>query len=421
MAKAKFDRNSLRGTSLDVIQEQNKEIASSSKKRDYLQIKEGTNKIRFFPAHPDSDPKNRYAQQKFVAWLPYKNNEDKVVNRSYLNARAHGGQEKDLIEEFVKVAVELIQSSSLSTKEKGVKLNALSDYKTGVKHQGKYLAYAEDISSGDRGLIEISYGVKKKLDAISTAEVEEEPDGADVISDPNEGYAITIKYDKSKPNNDKYSVQLGRKISPVSDESLDWWFDEDSLVEILHNNVNYHKGIIDSIKSGLEIYDETHDLGVVDSEEFEAIFNELRKALPDAPERDDNGSSSDSDSGDDDAEEVVLGEMTKAELKQFVMDAGLEIKVGRKDTEDDILDKIEDETGLTDENYPSDLSEVETDKGDDVESDDDDEVFEDEKDEEEVPEVEEKKTSRTRNRNVEEPEDVEAPTRRTRRSRRERK
>ena len=358
---AKFDRSSLKGTSLNVIQEQNKEIATSSKKRDYIQIKEGSNKLRVFPAHPDSDPKDRYSQKKTVAWLPYKNDEDKVSNRSYLNARLHAGQQKDLVEEFVRVAVELIQNNkSLTTKDKASRLNALSDYKTGVKHQGKYLAYVEDMATGDKGLIEFSYGVKKKLDAISLAEIEEDPDSADVISDPNHGYGITIKYDKSKPNNDKYSVQLGRKIAPVSDESLNWWFDEDSLVEILHTSVNYHQGIIDSVKSGLEIYDEANDLGVVNSEEFLTVFKDLRSELPAAPIRDDNGVGGNSSNEDDNesAEEKILGDHTKDELKKFIIEADLDIRINRKDTVDDVLDKIEVETGLTEVNYPSDLSEV---------------------------------------------------------------
>jgi len=359
--KAKFDRSKLKGTALNVIQEQNKEIASSSKKRDYVQIKEGTNKLRVFPAHPESDGElDRYAQKKTVVWLPYKNDDGKISNRSYLNARLHAKQAKDLAEEYHRVAVEQLQSDkSLKTDDKASKLNALSDYKTGIKHQGKYLAYVEDTVGGDRGLTEFSFGVKKKLDAISLAEVEEDPTSADVISDPNDGYGITIKYDKSKPNNDKYSVQLGRKITPVSDESLDWWIEEDSLVDILHTNVNYHQGVIDSVRDGLAIYDKEQKLGVINSDEFLAIFEELRSALPAAPIRDDNGGGTSSSSNtEDEAEEKLLGDMDKSELKQFILDAELDVRVIRSNSVDDVLDMIEVETGLTEENYPSDLSEV---------------------------------------------------------------
>ena len=409
-AKAKFDRSQLKGTSLNVIQEQNKEIASSSKKREYVQIKEGTNKFRVFPAHLDSDPKDRYAQKKTVVWLPYKNDDGKISNRSYLNAVLHAGQEKDLAEEFQRVAVELIQADkSLTTKDKGLKLNGLSDYKTGIKHQGKYMAYVEDTSTGDRGLIEFSYGVKKKLDAISLAEIEEDPDSPDVISDPNEGYGITIKYDKSKPNNDKYSVQLGRKKAPVSDESLAWWFEEDSLVEILHTSVNYHKGIIDSVMAGLKIYDEDNELGVVDSDEFLAIFDELKSALPEAPVRDDNGVGTGSSiNTEDEAEEKLLGDMDKAELKQFILDAELDIRVIRSNTVDDLLDMIETETDLTEENYPSDLSEIAS----PVEK-EEEEVFE--KEEEVVEEP--VKPARKRGKAATEEVAEEKPSRRSRRSR----
>lgn len=416
--KSRFDRKSLKGTSLKVIQEQNNEIASSSKKREYLKIKEGTNKIRIFPAHPNSDEKDRYAQKKYVAWLPYKNDEGKISSRSYMNAKVHAGQKKDLIEEYVRVATEIIQvDKSLTTKDKAEKLNSLVDFKKGIGHQGKYLAYAEEVGSGNRGLIEFTFGVKKKLDAISLAEIEEDSTAPDVISDPNEGYILTIKYDTTKTNTEKYSVQLGRKVTPVSDESLDWWFEEDSIYEILHGNVNYHQGIIDSIKSGLEIYDEKNDLGIVNSNEFLDVFKELRAELPEAPQRDGDSGGSNISSDDDEAEEdeKTLGEHSKDELKKFIIEADLDIKIYRKDTVEDALEKIEFETGLTDLHYPSDLSEIS--ESPKVE---DDSAFEEDEEEGEYEKT--NKSDRTRHSKTEVvEEDVEEnepkKSRRTRRSR----
>jgi len=399
----KFDRSQLKGTSLKAIKEQNAEIAYTSdrKKRDYLSIEEGTNKFRILPAHPESDPKNRYAQQKYACWLPFfKKDEDgnltdKVGNRPFLNARVHGGQEKDVIEEFIKAATKVIQSDdSLTTKEKGDKIKSLSDFKTGIKHQSKYICYATRIGGEEgenRGILELSNGIKKKLDEISLAEYEEDPEGDDIISDPESGVVITIKYDKSKPNTEKYSVQQGRKASPISDEDLEWWFEEDSLVEILHNSVKYDQGTLSRALEGLKIYDEDYDLGVYDSEEFKSVANELKSILP---ESENGGGSSEADTSapTSSSKKKTLGEMTKAELKEWILAEDLDVRVVRKDTEEDILEMIEVETGLTSEDYPSCFDGEAPTKSDDKPFEDDEE--ENESEEEKVEEEEEETTTR---------------------------
>ena len=398
---AKFDRSQLKGTSLSAIKEQNNEIAYSNdrKKRDYLSIDEGTNKFRILPAHPESDPKNRYSQQKYASWLPYfkKDEEgnftDKKGNRPFLNARIHAGQEKDIIEEFIKSATKIIQSSDdLTTKEKGEKIKALSDFKTGIKHQSKYVCYATKVGDDERGLLELSNGIKKKLDDISLAEYEEEPDGDDIISDPESGVVITIKYDKSKPNTEKYSVQQGRKVTPISDEDLEWWFAEDSLVEILQNSVIYNQATIDRALESLKIYDEDLELDVINSDEFQAIAQEIKSVLPESDNKSDDSSSSDTPSEPSKKKKKKLKDMSKEELKQWILDEDLDIRVVRKDTEEDILDMIEVELGLTGDDYPEVSDEPKKES-----SDDDEEAFEEEvKEEEEKKPSEERRTRRTR-------------------------
>lgn len=358
MSERKFDRSQLKGTALNVIDEQNKSISSnSSKKREYVQIEEGTNKFRIFPAHPETDPKNRYAQPKYVSWLPYykKDEEgnvtDKLSNRPFLNARVHANQELDIVEEFIKAATKVIQSnSSLTTKEKGEKIKSLSEFQNGIKPQGKFVCYAKKEGGDDKGLLELSYGIKKKLDAISLAEYEEDPSAPDVISDPNDGYIVTIKYDKSKPNNEKYSVQLGRKVSKISDEDLDWWFEEDSLTHILHDSVVYNQGTISRALESLKIYDELNDLNVYDSSEFQDIASELKAVLPEVEGDDSNESSDDTPKAS--TEKKKLGEMTKAELKEWILEEDLDIRVMKRDTEEDVLEAINVETGLTADDYP---------------------------------------------------------------------
>ena len=100
--------------------------------------------------------------------------------------------------------------------------------------------------------------------------------------------------------------------------------------------------------------------------------------------------------------------MDKAELKQFILDAELDIRVIRSNTVDDLLDMIETETDLTEENYPSDLSEIAS----PVEK-EEEEVFE--KEEEVVEEP--VKPARKRGKAATEEVAEEKPSRRSRRSR----
>ena len=375
--KAGFDISKLKGTDLSTIKEQNDEIkTSSSKKRDYLSINDGSNKFRFFPAHPDSDPKSRYAQRKWVVWVQIMDREGKnLVNRSFLNAKVHAGQEKDLVEEYHKLATSQLQSDdSLSSAEKMAKIKDLSDFGKGIKHQAKYLAYAIDTTKkvdeeGRRGLVEISTGIKKQLDKISLAEIEEEPDGADIISDPTEGVTITIKRDPKAPNTERYSVSQGRKAVEITQEDADWWIEEDSLTDMLVKNISYHKGTLKDLLEGVCNYDEKYDIGVSDTDEFMEIYDSISEKLEDAPVYDDNSSSTPSSSTKSESKEraprkvkKTLGEMSKSELKEFIMDSDLDVRVLRKDTVEDVLSAIEIECDLTADNYPSDLGDSPSDE-----------------------------------------------------------
>lgn len=407
MANAKFDRSQFKGTDLKTIKQQNNEISSGGfKKRDYVEIKEGVNKFRFLPSHPESDKDNRYAQEKWVSWLPYykKDEEGNVTktlgNRPFLNARVHAKQKLDIVEQFISTAAQVISSSSLSTKEKKTKLDGLSDFQKGIKPQGKFVAYALKLDSSaknveSKGLIELSYGIKKKLDAISLAEYEEDPSGADIISCIDEGVVITIKYDKSKPNNEKYSVNQGRKALPIDEEQLEWFSEEDSLTEILHNSVVYNKGTFERAMESLKVYDKLNELDVFDSEEFQSAAKSIKAVLPDAPVRDDEGEDEEDSS---DFKSKKLGDMSRAELKEFIDEEDLDIRVLKKTEIETVLEMIETETGLTSDDY-ADLSKADSD------SDDEDEVFEDddvendaskEEDDEEEEEEEKPRSRRSR-------------------------
>lgn len=374
--KKRFTLKDLKGTKAAAVAEQAEEIKSKGKgkKQEYLQIEEGVNRVRIMPCHPDTDPKNLYAQKREVSWLPFRKEDGSLGRRPVMNAVTHGGQEKDIVACYVRMAPEFIKADrSASSKDKAKKIDALTDFKNGIAPKGSYLMYAkkEEKDKVVRGLLEVTYGVKRKLDALSISDLEEDPEVIDPISDPIDGSVVKITYSPSESNNNKYTVVLDRKASQLTEEDVDWLNDQTPLYEMLVDV--YHKGHFDKAVEGLEIYDEQHGIGLFHQDEFQDLISELRSQLPDAPEREDEEDEGDAKPG---RKGKRLEDMDRGELKQFILDNELDIRVTRKMTEEDILEAIEEELGF----LPEYADEVDgAGKADPVDFDDEEEEEEDER------------------------------------------
>jgi hypothetical protein len=348
--KKKFGLDDLRGAKQAAVKEQAREIESTGggKKQEYIDLEEGTNKIRVFPAHPDTDPDNLYAQKRVVSWVPFKKDDGKESRRPVENAKIHGGQEKDIIEEYIKFATEAIKSDrKLSSKDKAKKLDALTDFKNGLAPKGGYQLYAKKEDKDGkvvRGILEVTYGIKRKMDTVATSELEENPEAIDPIADPIEGSFLKITYDSKKDNNNKYTVVLDRKTSTLTEEDVEWLNEQKPLTELLTNV--YNKRHFEKAVTGLELYDEKNGIGAFDTDEFQDLISELKALVPDAPERG-------GDNEDSDTERVKLVDMDRNELKQFILDNEIDVQVTRKMEDEDILDAIEEALGFLPE-YPED-------------------------------------------------------------------
>ena len=340
---SKFDRKAWKGTKLETVKEQSEEIKSSGGegKVPNLKIEEGTNRFRMFPAHPGTDEKNRYSQANTISWVPFVKDDGKETRIPIKNARIHGGQEADVIETYRKIAVEIIKGDgTLSAKDKASLIDIMTDWKTGISPKTSYVAYAKK-KDGDnwvRGLFEYTYGVHKDLLDESLVDFDEEPDGADVVSDPDEGCIVTIKYSpKEKNPNDKYKTSIGAKSTlALEDEDFEWLEEQKPLTELLFGEGVYHQGTFDRAMKGLQLYDEKHEIGVFDEDEFQEAAAELRALLPEAPSRDSDSSS------DDSSDEKSLEDMSRKELKQYILDNNLDVKVTRGMKDDEIIDAIDD-------------------------------------------------------------------------------
>lgn len=366
--KRKIDRGAWKGASVTAIKEHNDELKSSGfddGRVPTLKIESGKNTFRIFPAHPGSDPDNLYYKPLKQIWLPYVTKDDKKTSLPHKNARVHYGQEFDIVEQYLKVATELIPAdNSLSSKEKAELLDLLADYKKGLKFNNNFASYAKKIVGDkvERGLLEISKARQEELNTESTVEVDSNPDGIDIISDPDEGRDVIIQYNPDeKDNKKKYKTTLGRKDTPLDDDDFAWLEEQEPLVDYLNNADDYHQGAFDKTVKGLELYDQKNGIGIFDTPEFKDIVSEIRSTLPESP----YGESEDGEEG------IPFEDMTRAELKQWIMDNEVDVRVKRGMDEDDILNAIEEELGYLPELSTSKLEPGKDDQDEDEKEDED--------------------------------------------------
>ena len=141
----------------------------------------------------------------------------------------------------------------------------------------------------------------------------------------------------------------------------------------------------------LKVYDKLNELDVFDSEEFQSAAKSIKAVLPDAPVRDDEGEDEEDSS---DFKSKKLGDMSRAELKEFINEEDLDIRVLKKTEIETVLEMIETETGLTADDY-ADLSKADSDSDDEG---DGDEVFEDDDVENDASKEEEEEEEKPRSR-----------------------
>lgn len=348
METPKIDRSQFKATSVaETVQADEQIDAMTNTKKgtaDYLDIKSGTgeHKYRIYPPHPDDGGK-LYAVPKAVHWIPkqmpkkddkgnyIKDDKDKLIlewrEGPIFNARVHGNQEKDLIEEYAafakKIAEETIFDSSEKKKDEDLRkaflepvIGSPRNFTPGApkpKHSGiiplrqTWVMYAHELIEtfdSDKkpklikkfGRLEIGKSVKDRLNKISASESSSEPLGTDPYTNLDEGRAIKIKYDAvagKKNANDYYSTELyapviagsGGRITlyPITDEDLIHFGTQTSLQKMFVNC--YDTKTFQQVLEGLKYFDDKNEIGVFGYEEFMDIADKILSTLPQAEEK----------------------------------------------------------------------------------------------------------------------------------------
>lgn len=340
---------------------------------EYLKLEDGkTLKIRIFPAR-EGDP-NFYVPRK-AYWLTL-TGDNGTYRGTVLDSRFHGGFGMDIVDEYVKFAKKMYANNP----EKITAITATGPKAENLLPTYSWLAYAGVVPAPDSDDIcrakiwEFKKMVRDALNKLALTEDVDEPITVDPFSDVDEGWPVLAKYN-SKPNKKKgeeyYEVSLPKKPKayPLTDEELEYFIGLPLLTEVVGVATlrNFERAL-----DGLQNFDEDHELGLFEDDDWMAIVEEVRaqfgesadadaeekpakkksdkkpapakKAKP-APEPEDDEEDDEEEEASDDEEEAddsgdEFDGMDRAELKQYIREHELEIKVYKQTTDDQLREQI---------------------------------------------------------------------------------
>ena len=324
-------KDKFKATSMDVIKNQKElvnQVAGERKQKvDYIEIEDGVNKIRIFPAHPG---KSSYIYPRSVYWVPAKCWIDEdgkeiynpkpdyikekklkqvVRNKPVFNAKVHAHDKKyDIIDSYIKIAKQCILEIK-DDKRRTELLEKLYHWKNGIPLKTSWISYAKKIKAGgaDFGYLELTPGTKDKLDDLSIQEEASEAISVDPFTDPETGLVVQINYNsKAKKAADYYKVNFSLKgvsleMNPLTEEELEVFINRAPLEDILVNS--YRKSDFVLALNGVQMFDEANGIGAFENEEFLELAEKLADIYPEKEAKEETETIISTD--DDDAPEIA--------------------------------------------------------------------------------------------------------------------
>lgn len=364
-----FDRSKYAATSVATLKEQSQAAESVVKnggyeKTEYHKHDEGENIYRLYPAHPDAKTQ-AFAFVRVTHFIecevPTQDKKGTEFKKKHIfNARTHGGYPKDVIEEYINLAKQMLVAQNLSAATLKKRLEPIEDYKLGIKPQAKWMMYADKMLPGKAvagkatysavfGILELSQAQKDRLNVISQNEGANEVIATDPFTDPDTGRAVIIrkklKDDKGQAvaPKDMYAVELDAtadkqtfkvRMFPLSDEQLEA-FTAKELLEKRFTDC-YKRADFERAVAALELFDSKHEYGVTGSEEWNLLINELDQMVPE-----DGAEGEGEEEGDG---SVPRGDkfsrMTRDDLKTFIRVEKLGIIPSQSMTDDVLRDLV---------------------------------------------------------------------------------
>ena len=361
-------RSQLKATSLKKLQKQidDDNAAIGANSNEYLNLEDGkTLKIRIFPAHPGEE--NFYVAKKCY-WLTVAGNDGDTRRTTVLDSRVHGGTKFDVVEEYTKYAKRFCKGDA-------EKLDAITGQKDSLSPSYTWLCYADTVREDEQLRARVWEMKKMVRDALNRMAFSEDPDDAievDPYTDVDEGLPILVTYRKN-PNKKKgenfYEVSFPKKVKAraLTDEEIEYFMGLKPLSEVLGT---YGIRDFETALEGLQNFDEEHEIGLFDDEDWLAHLEEIRAQYDDDGGKDDDEEEKpkakktsakkttapkkavepeeeeeeEEEEDDDEAEEKGEGdefdEMDRTELKKYIKDNGLDVSVKKSMTDDDLRNAI---------------------------------------------------------------------------------
>ncbi len=355
-----------------VVEEENAKVAVG-KYSDNLPIEDGINKFRLMPKHPSEEA---FTHIQCRHWLS-RDDDGEEKRMTVPNSKIHGNTEKDIIEEYIAF---IRRTLSATDAEDAAKIKLLTAYPGGINMQTSWIAYAYKIEKDKKsfGILELKRSVRDALNNAAIIEDESEAIEVDPFTDPDSGLPILITYNsKAKKSTDYYKLQVSKTPIPLTDDELEAFSKVDPLSTL--KEVNYTINDFEHALEGLQFFDDNNDINLFESDEFQAIIEEV-KAQYDESERKVDGEDKTTKAPaigkkktvikapiktaiksskmeevpeefveepveemvDDTPETDAYDEMDRNGLKSYIVKSGYRdaIKVYQNDTDDDIRTKI---------------------------------------------------------------------------------
>ena len=376
-------RDKFKAAKISDLNEQQNEV--SQKKGlgdDFLSINPGDNKFRIFPPHPETKsfiyPITKHWLYR-EAWMQndkdekYNPTEDEkktlkrvIKKKTIFNSKRHFDSKKeDVIEEYMRFAEDWISELPQETEKQKQRVIDCKKALADIKPQTSWVFYAEKISkSGNEfGRVEITNGVKEKLNQLVNSENSDEPIETDPFSDPDTGRVVQITYNKEHANNNLvYSVGyvikgLTVESYPLTEESLTKFMENRPLEEVYVKS--YTKKDYDLAIAGLQLFEQQTGFEVFENDMFWDVAEKIALYYPEVTDKNTTSTVSEEPKervqitlADEEAEEALVAEpdssenpyglldMNREELKAFKQKNFLQFIVNKDMTDDDIRENI---------------------------------------------------------------------------------
>jgi len=376
-----IDRSKFKATNVQTLEQIEKEandirFSNDGPRTQYHKITDGRNKFRIYPAR-ENERSFIYAKSVHFLQLEveYKdkdgNEKREIKNKPVFNSKIHGGTKKDIIEEYINLATNLITSKSTNDRELEKSLGIIKGYRdlSGKFHNGitakmGWACYADkyDGNSKQFGLLEITPGCKNQMNKISAIENAHQAIITDPFTDLDDGICLIVDYNsKATKNTDYYTLSLEEKAidkfrkelipTPLTDEDLEQWLQVNSLESLFVKSYKYND--FEKAIKGLRYFDDVNKLNVFSTDEWHKVVDEI-EAYYEKPTEEENYKKDAARVATEVTKPVInntsdlnildksIDDMDRDELKGYIRRNKLGIIIKPEYNDDEIRDMIED-------------------------------------------------------------------------------